>query len=65
MQLFVRARQKFVKKQSLHGVNEHFEQIFNAAKAERCVFGQAPGRTLPVKPRDHTKIKKLFHSLEC
>ena len=41
MQLFVRTRQKFVKKRSLHGVNEHFERIFNAAMAERCVFGQA------------------------
>ena len=33
MENFVRARQKFVKKQSLHIVNEHFERIFNAAMA--------------------------------
>jgi hypothetical protein len=25
-----RIRQKFAKKRSLHGVNEHFSQIFNA-----------------------------------
>ena len=27
------ARQKEVKKRSLHGVNEHFEPLFNAASA--------------------------------
>jgi hypothetical protein len=30
-----RIRQKFVKKRSLHGVNEHFSQIFNAIIAPR------------------------------
>jgi hypothetical protein len=29
-------RQKFAKKRSLHGVNEHFSQIFNATIVPRC-----------------------------
>lgn len=35
------ARQKQVKKRSLHGVNEHFEPVFNAAVATQIVFQQA------------------------
>jgi hypothetical protein len=42
-----RIRQKFAKKRSLHGVNEHFSRIFNAiivprsnrAKVSRCDNG--------------------------
>jgi len=34
------ARQKWPKKRSLHGVNEHFEAIFNAAMATQVVFQQ-------------------------
>jgi hypothetical protein len=35
-EFFVRARRKLAKKRSLHGVNEHFELIFNAAMAEKA-----------------------------
>jgi len=32
------ARQKQAKKRSLHGVNEHFELVFNAASAASVDF---------------------------
>jgi hypothetical protein len=35
------ARQKQAKKRSLHGVNEHFEFVFNAAVATQIVKQQA------------------------
>ncbi len=36
-------QQKFAKKRSLHGVNEHFEPIFNAVMGRMRLF-QQPAR---------------------
>jgi hypothetical protein len=36
------ARQKETKKRSLHGVNEHFEFLFNAASTASGAYSEVP-----------------------
>jgi Na+/proline symporter len=42
LQVAVFARQIYVKKRNLHGVNEYFEHKFNDAKTKKLVFQRFP-----------------------